>query len=792
MKHAILALLLAGCIKSADPAATTTAHLTVPAGFTADVVVSGLNTPTAMAFTPDGRLLVTDQGGQLRVVKNGVLLPTPALTVTVSTSGERGLDGVAVDPGFATNGYIYVCYTAVSPTVHNRVSRWTMTGDTAGAELALLDLDTLVSDIHNGSSLHFGTDGKLYVGVGENDVSSNAQSMTTRLGKLLRINPDGTIPTDNPFYGTASGLNRAIWALGFRNPFTFDVQPGTGRIMVNDVGNTLWEEVDDVVAGGNYGWPTYEGTSGATGYKDPLYTYGHGIFSGEDHCAVTGGAWYNPGIQNFPAVYAGKYFFADYCGGWIKSLDPATGVATPFASGSLFVVDLDVGPDGALYYLSRSERVVGRVSSSSCSTTQPPQITQNPASQTTSTGQPVTFTVGAVGGLPLTYQWQRGGTAISGGTGSIYTLTSPQPTDSGATFRVVVSNSAGSATSADAVLTVISNTAPSVSIDLPGAGLHYSGADIISYAGSATDPEDGVLPASAYTWQVDFHHDTHLHPFMPATTGATSGSFTVPVMGEASANVWYRIHLTVQDSSGATATTYRDVLPNVVTLTLTTVPAGLQVLLDGQPTATPASVQGVVGIIRTLGAAPNSGWAWASWSDGGSSSHTVSTPSSSTTYTATYTAVPGISLKVNFQLAGAPVPSGYDADTGLVYGARPNGFSYGWNVDHSSYARDRNVNSDQRLDTLIHFHAGGSWEVAIPNGTYDVKIAVGDPSNASTPVLKVEGVFFWGAGGWVTYPANMPQTKTMTITVNDGRLTLDEDTAPDMYTRIDYIEVTTH
>ena len=790
MKHLLILISLIACTATQDPVVPAAARLTVPTGFSFDAVVSGLGTPTSMAFTPDGRILVADQSGILQVVKNGVLLPTPALTVAVSTSGERGLDGVAVDPGFISNGYIYICYTATTPTIHNRVSRFTMVGDVAGSETPILDLDTLIADIHNGSSLHFGVDGKLYVGVGENDVSSNAQSLTTRLGKLLRINSDGSIPTDNPFYSTASGLNRAIYALGFRNPFTFDVQPGTGRIFVNDVGNTFWEEVDDVVSGGNYGWPTYEGASNAAGFITPLYTYTHGIFGGEDHCAVTGGAFYSG--AGFGAAYQGKYFFADYCGGWIKSLDPATGVATPFASGSRFIVDVDVGYDGALYYLSRSERIVGRISSTGCSVVQPPMITQNPASTTTSSGQAVTFTVSATGALPLSYQWQVNGVNITGATGSTYTITSPGPSDSGAMFRVIVSNAGGTVTSASATLTVINNAPPTLSIDLPATGLHYSGGDIVSYAGSATDPEDGPLPASAFTWQVDFHHDTHLHPFVPATSGSTSGSFTVPTVGEASANVWYRIHLTVRDSVGATATTFVDVLPNVVALSLATVPSGLAVLLDGQPTATPATIMGVVGISRTLGAAPNGGFAWASWSDGGAASHSVLTPNVNTTYTATYTSVPGVSIKINYQIGTAAIPAGYDADTGLVYGPRANGYSYGWSVDHTGYARKRNVNPDQRLDTLIHFHAGATWEIGVPNGTYDVKVVVGDPSNANTPVLKVEGIQVFGQGGWVTYPANQPQTRISTVTVADGRLTIDQDTAPDMYTRIDYIEISTH
>src|SRR5205823_6118401 len=112
---------------------------------------------------------------------------------------------------------------------------------------------------HNGGATHFGPDGKLWIAVGENANGANSQTLTNLLGKMLRINSDGTIPTDNPFYNTATGQNRAIWALGLRNPYTFTFQPGTGRMHINDVGQNTWEEIDVGVAGANYGWPSTEG-----------------------------------------------------------------------------------------------------------------------------------------------------------------------------------------------------------------------------------------------------------------------------------------------------------------------------------------------------------------------------------------------------------------------------------------------------------------------------------------------------------------------------------------------------
>ena len=152
---------------------------TVATGFSETLVASGLSSPTAMQFAPDGRLFVAEQGGRLRVITAGVLLPTPFLTVTVSSVGERGLLGVAFDPQFATNQFVYVYYTATSPNVHNRISRFTADGDVAatGSQKILLDLNILGSANHNGGALAFGPDGKLYAAVGENTVGDHAQSL---------------------------------------------------------------------------------------------------------------------------------------------------------------------------------------------------------------------------------------------------------------------------------------------------------------------------------------------------------------------------------------------------------------------------------------------------------------------------------------------------------------------------------------------------------------------------------------------------------------------------------------
>ena len=330
----------------------------LPEGFGQTQVVAGLKSPTAMAFAPDGRLFVTEQGGTVRVVKDGRLLPTPFLRVSTDSRGERGLLGIAFDPGFGvSNNYVYVYYTARTPRVHNRVSRFTAAGDVAvgGSERQIFNLDNLgTATNHNGGAIHFGRDGMLYVAVGDGAWKDRAQGLDSPFGKMLRINRNGGIPRDNPYYRNPNvrGKDKAIWARGLRNPYSFAVQPGTGQMFINDVGQKRWEEINRGARGANYGWPRYEGPESNRLYAPPIFAYRHGA-SATTGCAITGGAFYNPPVANFPARYSGDYFFADFCGGWIRVRDAATGGVAPFASNLQHPVDLQTGPDGALYVLER-------------------------------------------------------------------------------------------------------------------------------------------------------------------------------------------------------------------------------------------------------------------------------------------------------------------------------------------------------------------------------------------------------------------------------------------------------
>ena len=330
----------------------------IPDGFQVTPLATGLTGATAMEVLPDGRILVCEQTGALRVIKDGQLLPEPFASFPVESYWERGLIGVTVAPEFPRDPYVYVVYVAAEPYPHHRVSRVRVAGDRAApqSEEILLrgdDQRKLGGNVpagHQGGGIHFGADGKLYLGVGEQTANLPAQQLDTLQGKILRINRDGTIPTDNPFLDRTEGKYQAIWAIGCRNPFTFAVQPSTGLMLINDVGGK-YEEINPGEAGANYGWPTVDhGRTDRREFLNPIHIYPQASISGGDFAGTDG---------NWPEKFGGRYFFGDFVHGWVKYLDPGQPeqVAT-FASGLRRPVDLRFAPDGSLYVLLRNAWVI--------------------------------------------------------------------------------------------------------------------------------------------------------------------------------------------------------------------------------------------------------------------------------------------------------------------------------------------------------------------------------------------------------------------------------------------------
>ncbi|MGC3947685.1 MAG: PQQ-dependent sugar dehydrogenase [Chryseolinea sp.] len=746
-----------------------------PPGFSQSRVAGPVRVSVAAAFAPDGRTFVIEQTGNVRIIKNNAVLATPFVSLTVDSRGERGLLGVAVDPDFMVNKWVYVYYTSPGTITRNRIVRFTATGDTAtpGSETPILDLDPLGSaQIHNGGALHFGKDGKLYVSVGENASTSNSQNLDTYHGKLLRINKDGSAPPDNPF-PTGSEQRKRIWAYGLRNPFTFAIDQETGKIFVNDVGQSLWEEINDAtLPGRNFGWPLTEGNFNQASFPNltnPVYAYAHGSGDGVG-CAIVGGAFIGPSNPNYPPEYRGKYLFQDNCNNWINILDLSgpTAVRSPFATNVIQnSLGLTMGPDNILYFCARHEESLYRITYNAGLQ---PTISNHPQNATVANGQPAAFSVTAVGTSPLSYQWQKNEVDIPGATSSTFRITRASIDDAGE-YRVIVRNAAGNATSNVATLTVITNELPVAEILTPATDATYVAGNTISFSGRGHDAEDGDLPPQAMSWQVNFHHNTHHHD-EPPRNGISDGSFTVPQEGETSDNVWYRLILTVTDSYGFKGKDSVDIYPLKSTLNFSTNPEGLQITLDGQPFNTSGSVVSVEGVIRTLGViSPQSRngemYEFESWSHGGDQTQQITTPTDDATYTANFKKVenyfyrainingPALSIDGNNWEASASAPN--FAMTGSVF---------------NSQGVTLNPATDANRATMIRSSVWNQPNItvnAVPSGTYQVWIYVWEDNNPVTYNMMLEGIVVQsnynsgGAGVW-------RKLGPFTATINDGNI----------------------
>lgn len=333
--------------------------ISLPDGFTVEVVATAMDGLTALEALPDGRLLVCEQPGQVRVIENGGLLDSPFVSLPVDSNWERGVIGVTCDPDFTENQFIYVCWIAKDPYPHHRVSRFTMQDNVAvqGSEKLLLvgdDQSKMGGKVpagHQGGAIHFGPDGKLYIAIGEQTSGMPAQKLDTFLGKVLRINSDGSIPNDNPLISKTKGKYQAIWAYGCRNPFTFAFRKSDGLMLINDVGGKS-EEINVGRAGANYGWPVIEHGDlpeyKTADYDGPIHWYPQSSLNGGDFCPT-----------EWPEQWRGKFFFADFQHGWINVIDPSHPKdAIKFASGIRQPVDMRFSPDGSLYVLLRNAWVI--------------------------------------------------------------------------------------------------------------------------------------------------------------------------------------------------------------------------------------------------------------------------------------------------------------------------------------------------------------------------------------------------------------------------------------------------
>jgi glucose/arabinose dehydrogenase len=653
-----------------------------------DSVVARVASPTAMAWTPDGRMLVAQDTGQLRVIRNGQLLTTPALNLAsrICSGGERGLLGVAVDPNFATNHYVYVYWTrnvhgycgqTPPDTPENRVSRFTL-GDNnlvvSGSEKVLVDHIPSQRINHNAGDLHFGVDQLLYISVGDggcvlNDatrcgpLNTNSRRLDIPNGKILRVTRDGAVPATNPYVGVAgarrctlttgpqpgTGPCTETFASGFRNPYRFAQVPGTNQFYVNDVGQEHWEEIDSLVKGADYGWNTREGhcargsltDCGPTPYTNPIHDYSHAATG----CgSITGGAFVPHGL--WPAPYSGSYLFGDYVCGKIFRLVPQAGggfTQEEVLTGVGAPVHLAFGPYGAtsaLYYLEYAAGEVHRVNPAGANTAPVADFWQRPD------GLNVTLDGSAsddpdVGDSVVSWRWNFGdGTSA---TTSTPRTTHTYPTAGNYTATLTVTDSRGATSAPFSKVVLAGEHAPAVSITAPATTARFAVGQQVTVSASATDAEDGALPGSAISWTVLLHHGTHTHPYAGPSTGS---SITIPYPAPedmaSTQNSYLTATAVATDSKGLTSRADRKLLPRKVTLSFATSPTGGRVSVNGTSRATPSSLVSWAGYRLLLDAPADrtidgARYVFSSWSDGGARSHTITTPNVATTYTARYT-----------------------------------------------------------------------------------------------------------------------------------------------------------
>jgi glucose/arabinose dehydrogenase len=674
----------------------------VPAGFS-DVLVTSIGGPTALAFTPDGRLLITRQSGSLHVYANGALLATPAITfpsTAICTNSERGLLGVAVDPAFASNGYVYLfrTFNTAAGACVNRVSRFTMSGNTldAATELVLVDNMPSPAGNHNAGDLGFGKDGYLYISIGDggcdyagggcagtNDASRDQHVLT---GKILRITSTGGIPPTNPFQGagtarcnvtgstTAGNKCQETFAWGFRNPFRFAFDPNAAatRFFVNDVGQGAWEEVDLAQSGADYGWNCREGahtnsTSGPcsptpAGMVDPIFEYSHSANvpgTAVGGCgSITGGAFVPNGV--WPG-YDDQYLFSDYnCGAIFAMRTSGSGyTSSAFATalGSSSAVHLLFGPSGstqALYYTTYAAGgQVRRVQYNNPAGNNAPNAVAG-ANPTTGAA-PLTTTLSAAGssdpdaGNTLTYFWNFGDGSPEVSTTSV----TIQHTYAGGVYTATLrARDNNFAFSAPATVRITSgNTAPGVTIASPAAGATFAVGQSFTLTGSASDAEDGTLPASSLSWSVLLHHNTHTHPFLGPVSG-NNIALTAPAPEDlfAATNSFLEIRLTATDSAGVSSTVTRQLDPRKVTLTFDTVPSGASVRVNGVDFLTPANVVSWENWTFPISAFDQTfhgaSYVFSGWSDGGARTHDLTTPATPRRTTASFTPSSGTDFYV--------------------------------------------------------------------------------------------------------------------------------------------------
>ena len=308
---------------------------------TVTAIHTGLSFPISLKFAPDGRIFFNEKNtGNIRIIKqNGTILSSPFATISpIFTDDESGLLGIALDPSFASNGYVYVYFTyrdGLSYT-HGHIVRYTAIGNIGTAPIDVFDVVSAAPNTppyHNGGYIKFGPDGKLYMQVGEFHQGSPAQDPSSTTGKMLRLNPDGSVPSDNPF------RESLVYAMGIRNAFGFDFDPSNGRLIATEAGPSTDDEINIIEKGGNYGWPTCAGICHNPSFIDPIVDFNPIV-------TPTGIATVAPNV----------YYFGEWSTGNLERLElSANGSVvsmTQVYTQSGGIIAVEMGPSRKLYFTS--------------------------------------------------------------------------------------------------------------------------------------------------------------------------------------------------------------------------------------------------------------------------------------------------------------------------------------------------------------------------------------------------------------------------------------------------------
>jgi PKD repeat protein/glucose/arabinose dehydrogenase len=494
-------------------------------------------------------------------------------------------------------------------------------------------------------------------------------------GSIIRVSPSsGAALADNPRASSTDANARRIIAHGLRNPFRFTFKPGTSELWAGDVGWNDWEEINRIASPTdatveNFGWPCYEGPSTQLGYDGanltlcenlyaqagavtaPYHAYRHSDRVVPNETCPTGsssiaGMQFEFATANttYPSEYDDALFFADYSRDciWVmpKGADgrPAPGLVRTFVAGAANPVNLETGPGGDLFYVDFDGGTIRRIQ---YSVNQPPTA----VATATPTSGPAPLTVSFNGsgsrdpeGGALTYAWDLDADGAYD-DGAAATATYTYTAQGSYTARLRVTDSSGQSATASVSITV-GNTPPTPTIVSPAAGTTWKVGDVINFSGSATDQQDGTLPASALSWELILYHcpsNCHTHPIQ-SFSGVASGSFTAPDHQYPS---YVELRLTATDSGGLTATTTRRLDPRTVALTFQTIPGGLSLVVNGVSGTATFTRTMIVGSTNTITATTpqtkaGKSYSFQSWSDGGAQTHNITAPATAATWTARY------------------------------------------------------------------------------------------------------------------------------------------------------------